>query len=162
MIQLVSQLLLYDRPQDVIIFMVGGTTYEEARTIALLNQESGGASGGTRLLLGGTCVHNSSRFVIDYIIPFIYSSLTHSYLEMCRSAAASFSTSIYEPPPESASTAPALNLNLGGVNVSLGGANTGVYRSSGEEFGVQADGIRDGVRDLFGKLKQGVDRIGLQ
>lgn len=81
---------------------------------------------------------------------------------MCRSAATSFPASVYEPPPESASTAPALNLNLGGVNVSLGGANTGVYRTSGEEFGVQADGIRDGVRDLFGKLKQGVDRIGLQ
>ncbi|EGN98335.1 hypothetical protein SERLA73DRAFT_109778 [Serpula lacrymans var. lacrymans S7.3] len=83
------------RPQDVIIFMIGGTTYEEARTVSLLNQESNG----TRLLLGGTCVHNSS-----------------SYLEMFRAAAASFPASVYEPPPESASTAPAMNLNLGGVN----------------------------------------------
>ena len=52
------------RPQDVMIFMVGGTTYEEARTIALLNQEStssGSYAAGTRLLLGGTCIHNSSR-----------------------------------------------------------------------------------------------------
>jgi hypothetical protein len=56
-----------------------------------------------------------------------------------------------------------LNLNLGGVNVSLGGpAGTGMYRTSGEEFGVQADGIRDGVKSLIGKVKQGVDRIGLQ
>jgi hypothetical protein len=134
------------RPQDVIIFMIGGTTYEEARTITLLNQEAGGTSAGTRLLLGGTCVHNSS-----------------SYLEMLRSAATSFPTSVYEPPPESASTAPALNLNLGGVNVSLGGpAGTGMYRTSGEDFGVQTDGIRDGVRSLLGKVKQGVDRIGLQ
>jgi vacuolar protein sorting-associated protein 45 len=86
-----------------------------------------------------------------------------SYLEMIRSAASSFPASVYEPPPESASTAPALNLNLGGVNVSLGGAaGTGVYRTSGEDFGVQADGIRDGVMSLFGKVKQGVDRIGLQ
>jgi len=126
--------------------MIGGTTYEEARTITLLNQEAGGASTGTRLLLGGTCVHNSS-----------------SYLEMIRSAATCFPASVYEPPPESASTAPSLNLNLGGVNVSLGGpAGTGMYRTSGEEFGVRADGVRDGVRSLIGKVKQGVDRIGLQ
>ncbi|KAJ7795610.1 Sec1-like protein [Mycena olivaceomarginata] len=61
------------RPQDVIIFMIG-----------------------TRLLLGGTCVHNSS-----------------SYVEMVRAAAGQFTAA-------SASNAPALNLNLGGVNVSLG------------------------------------------
>jgi hypothetical protein len=54
---------LFPRPQDVIIFMIGGTTYEEARTITLLNQEAGGTSAGTRLLLGGTCVHNSSRYI---------------------------------------------------------------------------------------------------
>lgn len=53
------------RPQDVIIFMVGGTTYEEARTITLLNQETGSTSTGTRLLLGGTCVHNSSTYVSE-------------------------------------------------------------------------------------------------
>ncbi|KAL0952209.1 hypothetical protein HGRIS_001512 [Hohenbuehelia grisea] len=28
------------RPQDVIIFMIGGTTYEEARIMSTLNQES--------------------------------------------------------------------------------------------------------------------------
>ncbi|KAF8555720.1 Sec1-like protein [Imleria badia] len=85
------------RPQDIIIFMIGGTTYEEARTIALWNQDS--ASTGTRVLLGGTCVHNSS-----------------SYLEMVRAAAESFPNSVYEPPPESSANAPSLNLNLGGVN----------------------------------------------
>lgn len=54
------------RPQDVIIFIVGGTTYEEARTVSLFNQEStssGSYAAGTRVLLGGTCVHNSSRYV---------------------------------------------------------------------------------------------------
>ncbi|KAF8442956.1 Sec1-like protein [Boletus edulis BED1] len=85
------------RSQDIIIFMIGGTTYGEARTIALLNQDS--ASTGTRVLLGGTYVHNSS-----------------SYLEMVRAAAESFPNSVYEPPPESSSNAPSLNLNLGGVN----------------------------------------------
>ncbi|KAJ3893754.1 Sec1 family-domain-containing protein [Lentinula edodes] len=94
------------RPQDIIIFMIGGTTYEEAKYIAQINQQqsaassNGGlASAGARLLLGGTCVHNST-----------------SYLEMIRTAAEHFPVSVYEPPPESASNAPVLNLNLGGVN----------------------------------------------
>lgn len=137
------------RPQDVIIFMVGGTTYEEARTVALLNQESasnGSYAAGTRLLLGGTTVHNSSSFV-----------------EMIRSAAAHWPSTVFDPPPESPSTMPSLSVNLGGVNVSLGGrAGTGVYRTSGEGVSVQADGIRDGVKNLIGKVKQGVDRIAAQ
>ncbi|KAF9483372.1 Sec1-like protein [Pholiota conissans] len=94
------------RPQDVIIFMIGGTTYEEARTITLLNQDPVAAAnagisnpGAVRLLLGGTCIHNSS-----------------SYIEMLRSAAVEFPASVYDPPPESATNAPMLNLNLGGVN----------------------------------------------
>ena len=81
---------------------------------------------------------------------------------MIRTAAKGFPATIYQPPPESASTAPALNLNLpGGVNVSLGGSTTGVYRTSGEGPGVsvQADGIRDGVKSLLGKVRQGVDQI---
>ncbi|KAG6891675.1 hypothetical protein C0992_012724 [Termitomyces sp. T32_za158] len=85
------------------------------------------------------------------------------YLEMIRSAAALFPSSVYEPPPESASNAPSLNLNLGGVNVSLGGTGgTGVFRTSGDGVGMQTDGIRDGVLSLFDKVKQGVDRIGMQ
>ncbi|KAI0632402.1 Sec1-like protein [Trametes polyzona] len=91
------------RPGDVIVFMIGGTTYAEARVVALLNQESasGGpsAAAGTRLLLGGTCIHNSS-----------------SFLDMVRTAATNFPESVYEPPPGSSTTMPSLNLNLGGVN----------------------------------------------
>lgn len=46
----------------MIVFIIGGATYEEARTVALLNQEPASSStGGARLLLGGTCVHNSMR-----------------------------------------------------------------------------------------------------
>jgi vacuolar protein sorting-associated protein 45 len=81
---------------------------------------------------------------------------------MIKSSTTSFPSTVYDPPPESASNLPSLNINLGGVNVSLGGTNTGVYRSSSDAgVGVQADGIRDGVKNLFGKVKQGVDRIGL-
>ncbi|KAI0695976.1 Sec1-like protein [Cytidiella melzeri] len=140
------------RPQDVIVFMVGGTTYEEARTVSLLNQESsanGSYTPGTRILLGGTYVHNSSSFV-----------------EMIRLASLNWPSSVCEPPPESATNMPSLNLNLGGVNVSLGGrGGSGVYRTGGEGpvgIGVQADGIRDGVKNLIGKVRQGVDRIASQ
>lgn len=78
---------------------------------------------------------------------------------MLQSAAVNFPVSVYDPPPESVANAPILNLNLGGVNVSLGGVGTGVYRTSNEGVNVQADGLRDGVLSLFGKVKQGVDRI---
>ncbi len=96
--------------------------------------------------------------VLCNILPF---TRVRRYIEMVRHAATAFPASVYEPPPESASNAPALNLNLGGVNVSLGGpGGSGVYRTSGESgVGVQADGIRDGVLNLLGKVKQGVDRI---
>ncbi|EJD54450.1 Sec1-like protein [Auricularia subglabra TFB-10046 SS5] len=139
------------RPQDVIIFVIGGATYEEARTVAQLNEEgatAGSASFGTRLLLGGTCVHNSS-----------------SFLQMLEVSAAQFPSSIYQPPrePNANGAGPGLSMQLGGINVTVGGAaGTGVYRSpDGATPGVQVDGIRDGVRNLLGRVKQGVDRIGL-
>jgi vacuolar protein sorting-associated protein 45 len=84
---------------------------------------------------------------------------------MIRSAALSFPESVYKPPPEAAaSTGPSLNLNLpGGVNVSLGGpAGTGVYRTAGDAVGIQTDGIKEGVKGLLGKVKQGVDQIRIQ
>jgi len=48
-----------DKPQDIIIFMVGGTTYEEAKMVAQVNA----SSPGVRVVLGGTSVHNSSSFL---------------------------------------------------------------------------------------------------
>lgn len=85
-----------------------------------------------------------------------------SFLEMVRSAASSFPTSVFEPPPEAPSNAPSLNITVGNMNVSLGGpAGTGVYRTSGKGgANIQAEGIRDGVRNLFGKVREGVDRFG--
>ncbi|KAI9742039.1 MAG: vacuolar protein sorting-associated protein 45 [Cirrosporium novae-zelandiae] len=47
-----------DKPQDIIVFMVGGTTYEEAKMIAQVNA----SSPGVRVVLGGTTVHNSTTF----------------------------------------------------------------------------------------------------
>lgn len=49
------------RPQEVIIFMVGGTTYEESRSVALQNA----SNCGIRFILGGSVVLNSKRFLKD-------------------------------------------------------------------------------------------------
>ena len=48
-----------DKPQDIIVFMVGGTTYEEARMVAQVNA----SVPGVRVVLGGTCVHDSTTFL---------------------------------------------------------------------------------------------------
>ncbi|OJD16723.1 hypothetical protein AJ78_03149 [Emergomyces pasteurianus Ep9510] len=48
-----------DKPQDIIVFMVGGATYEEAKMIAQVNA----SSPGVRVVLGATCIHNSASFL---------------------------------------------------------------------------------------------------
>lgn len=50
---------LKERPQDIIVFMIGGTTYEEAKMIAGINE----SMPGVRIVLGGTTVHNSESFI---------------------------------------------------------------------------------------------------
>ncbi|GMH01037.1 hypothetical protein Nepgr_002876 [Nepenthes gracilis] len=49
------------RPQEVVIFIVGGTTYEESRSVALQNA----SNSGIRFILGGTVILNSKRFLKD-------------------------------------------------------------------------------------------------
>lgn len=49
------------RPQEVVIFIVGGTTYEESRSVALQNS----LNSGTRFILGGSSLLNSKRFLKD-------------------------------------------------------------------------------------------------
>lgn len=48
-----------DKPQDIIVFMIGGATYEEAKMVAQVNA----SSPGVRVVLGGTTVHNSNSFL---------------------------------------------------------------------------------------------------
>ncbi|CAG2213971.1 VPS45 [Mytilus edulis] len=48
---------LKDRPQDIIVFVIGGTTFEEALAIHTLNR----SSPGIRIIIGGTTVHNFKR-----------------------------------------------------------------------------------------------------
>ena len=47
------------RPQDILVFLVGGATYEEALAVANFNK----STPGVRVLLGGTTIHNSKRSV---------------------------------------------------------------------------------------------------
>ncbi|XP_063231660.1 vacuolar protein sorting-associated protein 45 isoform X2 [Bacillus rossius redtenbacheri] len=47
------------RPQEIIVFMVGGTTYEESLAVHQLNRSNLGVS----IVLGGTTVHNSASFL---------------------------------------------------------------------------------------------------
>ena len=56
-------------PREVVAFIVGGTTYEEARFVAQMNTstERGEPTyGGVRFFLGGTAVVNSSSFLSDF------------------------------------------------------------------------------------------------
>lgn len=48
-----------EKPQDVIVFMVGGITFEEAKAVAMINA----SVPGVRVVLGGTQVHNSETFL---------------------------------------------------------------------------------------------------
>ncbi|KAH6671622.1 Sec1-like protein [Plectosphaerella plurivora] len=48
-----------DKPQDVIVFIVGGATYEEAKMVATVNA----STPGIRIVLGGTTIHNAQTFL---------------------------------------------------------------------------------------------------
>ena len=48
-----------ERPQDIVVFMVGGMTYEEAKMIAGVNE----SMPGVRIVLGGTTICNSEGFL---------------------------------------------------------------------------------------------------
>jgi vacuolar protein sorting-associated protein 45 len=47
------------KPQDILCFIVGGTTYEEARMVAGINA----STPGVRIVLGGTSIVNSEMFL---------------------------------------------------------------------------------------------------
>ena len=49
------------RPQDIIIFIVGGVTYDEANIV----HEYNAMNNGVRIALGGTAILNSQAFLKD-------------------------------------------------------------------------------------------------
>ncbi|XP_064402056.1 vacuolar protein sorting-associated protein 45-like [Halichondria panicea] len=66
-----------ERPQDIIVFMVGGATYAEAMAIANLNK----TTQGVRIILGGTTIHNSKSFLHEV------QCTTHTYSRSGRTLA---------------------------------------------------------------------------
>lgn len=48
-----------DKPQDVVVFVIGGATYEEAKMVAGINE----TVPGVRVVLGGTTIHNAETFM---------------------------------------------------------------------------------------------------
>ncbi|MCJ1247812.1 vacuolar protein sorting-associated protein 45 [Trapelia coarctata] len=48
-----------DKPQDIVVFMIGGATYEEAKMVAQVNA----SSPGVRVVFGGTNMQNSTTFL---------------------------------------------------------------------------------------------------
>lgn len=48
-----------DRPQNVVLFIIGGVTYEESAAIHQFNTNNPGM----RVILGGSTVHNSTSFL---------------------------------------------------------------------------------------------------
>lgn len=53
------KLNFFYRVQDIIVFVIGGVTYEESMAIFNLNT----ANPHTRIILGGSTIHNSSSFL---------------------------------------------------------------------------------------------------
>ncbi|SCV74808.1 BQ2448_7837 [Microbotryum intermedium] len=160
------------RPQEIIIFVIGGTTYEEAKTVAALNARfaaghglagsigPGGVGGGapaqnmtgTRILLGGTCVHNSRTFLeMTKDAAFSWPAFSNSAALAQRSTLASSTASASNPNAGINANGP-INLNIGPVSLNnvAGGLEAGV------------DAARDGWRDLVGRVKAGVDQVRLQ
>ncbi|XP_066233471.1 vacuolar protein sorting-associated protein 45 isoform X5 [Saccopteryx leptura] len=73
---------LRDRPQDIIVFVIGGATYEEALTVYNLNR----TTTGVRLVLGGTTVHNTKSFLEEVLSSGLHSRSKESSQVTARSA----------------------------------------------------------------------------
>uniref|UniRef100_A0AAA9SWU5 Vacuolar protein sorting-associated protein 45 n=1 Tax=Bos taurus TaxID=9913 RepID=A0AAA9SWU5_BOVIN len=73
---------LRDRPQDIIVFIIGGATYEEALTVYNLNR----TTPGVRIVLGGTTVHNTKSFLEEVLASGLHSRSKESSQVTSRSA----------------------------------------------------------------------------
>lgn len=52
---------LIERPREIIVFIIGGATYEESLAVYNLNKEN--LDSNLRIVLGSTCVHNFESFL---------------------------------------------------------------------------------------------------
>lgn len=73
---------------------------------------------------------------------------------MLGASVSGFPPSIFSPPPDVGSSGPGINLQVGNISLNMGGtAGAGLYRTSGEHNSLQPEGIRDGVKNLLGRVK---------
>ncbi|KAM4013317.1 vacuolar protein sorting-associated protein 45 [Anomaloglossus baeobatrachus] len=73
---------LRDRPQDIIVFIVGGATYEEAQTVYNLNR----TTPGVRIVLGGTTIHNTKSFLEEVQAAGLHGRPSEAYQGAARSS----------------------------------------------------------------------------
>ena len=59
-----SIVLKFIRPQEIIVFVIGGITYEESYAIHTINRAF---AGNLKVLIGGTCVHNFRTFIDEVL-----------------------------------------------------------------------------------------------
>ncbi|XP_048381658.1 vacuolar protein sorting-associated protein 45 [Stegostoma tigrinum] len=74
--------ILRDRPQDIIVFIIGGATYEEAQTVYNLNR----TNPGVRIVLGGTTIHNTKSFLEEVAASGIQSRVSERPHGVSRSS----------------------------------------------------------------------------
>lgn len=67
-------------PTEIIVFIVGGATYEEALAVHQLNQM------GHKVILGGTTIHNSETFLDEVVAATSGMPLTRKHLAQFHSA----------------------------------------------------------------------------
>jgi vacuolar protein sorting-associated protein 45 len=53
-----------ERPQEIIVFMIGGITYEETCAIQTINRAY---AGNIKILIGGTYIHNFKSFIDEVL-----------------------------------------------------------------------------------------------
>jgi len=57
---------LQSRPSEIIVFIIGGVTFEEATKISEFNSQNLGY----KVILGGSCIHNSTSFIKEIVANF--------------------------------------------------------------------------------------------
>lgn len=56
-----SDKVFFSRPSEVIVYVIGGVTYEESLHIHKMNQQ------GARIVLGGSYIHNFASFIEEVL-----------------------------------------------------------------------------------------------
>jgi vacuolar protein sorting-associated protein 45 len=67
--------LEFSRPSEIIVYVIGGITYEESFHIHMMNNQ------GARILLGGSYIHNFSSFM-DEVLARSSSDLSNASKEL--------------------------------------------------------------------------------